>query len=125
MLQKLCWIGLAGGLGALSRYGLAGLVQRATGPAFPWGTLIVNAAGCFLFGLVWSITENRITVSGSTRLIVLTRFMGSFTTFSTFAFETSAMLRDSEWLLAGGNVIANNLIGIIFLFLGLIVGRMF
>jgi fluoride exporter len=125
MLQKLCWIGLAGGLGALSRYGLAGLVQRATGPAFPWGTLIVNAAGCFLFGLVWSITENRITVSGSTRVIVLTGFMGSFTTFSTFAFETSALLRDSEWLLAGGNIIANNLVGVIFLFLGLIVGRVF
>jgi CrcB protein len=115
----------AGALGTLARYGLGGMVQRATNSSFPWGTLAVNALGSFLFGFVWSLAEERLVISGETRFIILTGFMGAFTTFSTFSFETSTMLRDTEWLLAAGNVLGQVVLGLLLVFVGLFVGRLF
>lgn len=124
MWQRLLWIALAGAVGTLSRYALSGLVQRVCGEKFPWGTLVVNGLGCFLFGLVWALAEERMVISGQTRFIVLTGFMGAFTTFSTFAFETGAFLRDSEWLLAATNLVGQNVLGLIGVFLGFAASRL-
>jgi len=123
MVAKLLWLSGAGALGTLARYGLAGLVQRLHESGFPWGTLAVNTLGCFLFGIVWALAEERLVIGGETRLIALVGFMGAFTTFSTYAFETSAMLRDAEWLLAAANVLSQNLLGVLCFFLGAAVGR--
>lgn len=79
--------------------------------------------GWFLFGLVWTLAEEPLIISGQTRFIVLTGFMGAFTTFSTFSFETGELLRDSEWLLAFGNLIGQNVLGLAFMFFGLALGR--
>lgn len=114
---------MAGSLGTLARYWFSGLVQRAAGSGFPWGTLAVNVSGCFLFGLVWSLAEYRLTIGGEVRTVVLMGFMGAFTTFSSFAFETSQLLRDSQWFLAAANITLQNLIGFAGLFLGLGAGR--
>jgi fluoride exporter len=122
-MSKLAWLAGAGALGTLARYGVAGVVQRALGGAFPWGTLVVNAVGCLLFGLVWALAEERMVISGETRAILLVGFMGAFTTFSTFAFETSAMLRDAEWSFALANVLSQNVLGIVCFFAGLALGR--
>jgi CrcB protein len=116
---------MAGAAGTLSRYWLGGLVQRICGESFPWGTLVVNGLGCFLFGFVWSLAEERLVISGETRFLILTGFMGAFTTFSTFAFETGEQLRDSEWLLALGNVAAQLILGLALVFLGTALGRWF
>jgi len=115
-------LGLAGAAGALSRYFLASFIQRFGGEQFPWGTLTVNAIGCLLFGLVWTLAED-LVISGQTRFIILTGFMGSFTTFSTFAFETQQLLRESEWLAAGFNVVGQNIVGLAAVFLGITLGR--
>jgi fluoride exporter len=123
MIARLGWLAAAGALGTLARYGLAGAVQRLHDSGFPWGTLAVNTLGCFLFGAVWSLAEERLVISGETRLVVLIGFMGAFTTFSTYAFETGAMLRDAEWWLAAGNVLSQNLLGIAGFFLGGALGR--
>ncbi len=120
---KLTWLAVTGAVGTLARYGLGGLVQRLHQTSFPWGTLVVNGLGCFLFGLVWTLAEERLLISGETRTVILVGFMGAFTTFSTYAFETSAMLRDAEWLLAGGNLLAHNLLGLTLFFLGAALGR--
>ena len=122
--RKLLALAVAGTLGTLARYGLSGLVQRLHESAFPWGTLVVNALGCFLFGVVWALAEERLVISGETRLVLLVGFMGAFTTFSTYAFETSAMLRDAEWLLAAGNLLAHNVLGIACFFVGVALGRL-
>jgi CrcB protein len=122
-MTKLAWLAGAGALGTLARYGVGGVVQRAFGGAFPWGTLVVNALGCLLFGLVWALAEERLVISGETRLVLLVGFMGAFTTFSTFAFETSAMLRDAEWSFALANVLSQNVLGIVCFFAGLALGR--
>ena len=123
MLQKLLLIGLAGGVGTLARYGLAGLVQRWSGPAFPWGTVVVNAVGCFAFGIVWALASERLALSGEVRLIVLVGFMGAFTTFSTYVSETGEMLADSQWLLASGNILMQNAVGLALFFTGVAIVR--
>lgn len=124
-MKDLVWIALAGAVGSVARYGVSGVVQRFSGERFPWGTFAVNAIGCFLFGLVWMLAEDRLVISGRARLIILTGFMGAFTTFSTFAFETSRMLDDSQWFNAAANVAAHNVVGISFVLIGMAIGRLF
>ncbi len=124
MLKELVLLALAGAAGAVARYGLSGAVQNMCGERFQWGTLAVNAIGCFLFGVVWALAEDRMIISGQTRIIVLAGFMGSFTTFSTFAFETSKYINDSQWTLAVANLAAHNLIGLCCVVLGLATGRL-
>jgi fluoride exporter len=122
--QRLAWLAGAGALGALARYGLAGVVQSLHESGFPWGTLVVNALGCACFGLVWTLAEERLLMSGETRTIVLVGFMGAFTTFSSYAFETGQLLRDAEWAFAAANVLAQNLLGLAGFFVGVVVGRL-
>ncbi|HOF40932.1 MAG TPA: CrcB family protein [Candidatus Hydrogenedentes bacterium] len=121
---KLLFIGFAGAGGALARYALAGLVQKVSGGVFPWGTFVVNIAGCFAFGLIWAITEKRLAFAAESRVYLLTGFLGAFTTFSTFAFETGAMMRDGEYLLATANLGIHNILGICALFIGLALGTL-
>ncbi len=125
MWQRLLWLSIAGAFGTLARYGLGSFVQRLHESSFPWGTLFVNLLGCFLFGLVFSLAEERFLISGQTRFIILTGFMGAFTTFSTYAFETSQMFQRTEWLLIVINMGTQNFFGILSLFLGKTVARMF
>jgi fluoride exporter len=122
--QRLAWLAAAGALGALSRYALAGAVQRLHESGFPWGTFVVNALGCVLFGLVWTLAEERLLISGQTRLVVLVGFMGAFTTFSSYAFETSQLMRDAEWTLAAANVVGQNVLGVTGFFVGAALGRL-
>lgn len=122
-MTKLILIAAFGALGTLARYGLAGWVQRWGGAGFPWGTLAVNLAGCFLFALVWAWAEDRLWVDGQWRLAALTGFMGAFTTMSTFMFETGGLLRDGQFVLALVNVAAQNLGGLAALVLGYLLGR--
>ncbi len=117
-------LAVAGVVGTLARWGLQGWVQRLTGAAFPWGTLAVNALGCFLFGIVFVAAEERELISSQTRIILLVGFMGAFTTFSSYAFETAALLRDSQWLYALGNMALQNVLGLACVFAGFALGRL-
>lgn len=123
--MRILWLAVAGAIGTLLRYWFGGFVQRAYGGVFPWGTFAVNMAGCFLFGLVWTMAEERLVISGGARTVLLIGFMGAFTTFSTFMFETGELLRDSQTLVAILNIALQNVCGIIFLFLGIVAGRFF
>lgn len=122
--MKLILLAAAGAAGTLARYFLGGLVQRLYGGSFPWGTFAVNMTGTFLFGLVWSLAEDRLVISGQARAVILVGFMGAFTTFSSLMFETGELMRDSQWALAFGNLALQNIVGILFLFLGLMLGRL-
>ena len=121
--SKFLWLAVAGAVGTLSRYGLGGVANRMFGDGAGWGTLAVNCLGCFLFGLVWSLAESRILISGQARFVILVGFMGAFTTFSTFAFETGEQLRDAEWLIASGNLLAHVVLGIGLFLLGGTIAR--
>ncbi|MEN6406476.1 MAG: CrcB family protein [Thermoguttaceae bacterium] len=124
MFQKLLLLAAAGSLGTLARYGLGGLVQNHYGKVFPWGTVAVNLLGCLAFGLVWSALQERWSGSGEARAIILIGFMGAFTTFSTFMFETNQLLRDSQWMSALGYFALHNVGGLVALVIGLVVGRL-
>jgi fluoride exporter len=121
---KLAWLAGAGAVGTLARYWLSGFVQQLHESGLPFGTLAVNLLGCLLFGLVWTLAEDRLLVSGETRIVALVGFMGAFTTFSTYAFETTAMLRDAEWGVAAANVLAQNVLGVGAILVGNALGRL-
>jgi CrcB protein len=123
-MQKLMLIGLAGALGAVARYTLGGLVQRYTGATFPWGTFVVNIIGAFLFGLIWSLVEQRLVISVEARVIILSGFLGAFTTFSSFMFESSSLIGEAQWGLAALNIGGQIVLGLAAMFLGLAAGRL-
>jgi|SRR6516225_4004951 CrcB protein len=121
--NQIVLLAVAGAIGTLTRYWLGELVQRLCGSGFPWGTLVINVTGCLLFGLIWTMAEDRLVISPQARVVALTGFMGAFTTFSTFAFETAQMLADAEWLRALGNLALQNVVGIAAVVLGFALGR--
>lgn len=123
MVQKLLWFAGAGAMGTLARYLFGGLVQRLTPAGFPWGTLAVNSLGCLIFGVIWALAEERFLIGSETRMVLLIGFLGSFTTFSSFAFETSQFVRDAQWTYALLNLLAHNIAGLAFVFIGYVVGR--
>lgn len=90
-------------LGTPARFFISGLVARRLGETFPWGTLVVNASGCLIMGLVGWLAVARSLSSGSAFwLLLATGFLGSYTTVSSFALQTRALVRDGErWLALG------------------------
>lgn len=123
MIKLLC-IAIGGAAGALSRYGV-GQAARRLGVEFPWGTLCVNLTGSFLIGL---IAGAHMAVSGSPRMrlleaLVVTGFLGAFTTFSAFSLESVSMIRRDQFIPAGANVLANCTGGLLLAFAGLWASR--
>jgi CrcB protein len=94
------------------------------GSSFPWGTVSVNVLGCLLFGLVWTLTSERFPGTGELRIVVLTGFMGAFTTFSTYMAETGNLLADGEHLYGLGNILLQNGVGVVLFFVGMALGRL-
>jgi CrcB protein len=109
--KQIFFVALGGAIGALARWGLAAAIQRP-GLAFPLGTLVINVLGCLAIGVVMALVEERASISPETRLFLAVGILGSFTTFSTFGFETIALLRDREHLLAFLSVAGNLGIGL-------------
>jgi CrcB protein len=112
VMIKLTFVFIAGGIGCLARYGLGIAMQKMAIGNLPLGTFIINMIGCFLFGIVWSLAEERQVLSQDMRLLLLTGFMGSFTTFSTFAFENNQLLKNSAWAAASSNMVFQVLLGV-------------
>jgi CrcB protein len=124
MLTKLIYLSLGGAAGTLSRYWLSGVAQRLAGSAFPYGTFAVNILGCLLFGTVWGFFENRLLPGSEVRLLVLTGFMGAFTTFSTYMFETAELVKFGQMAMALVNVVGQSLAGLALVMLGIALGRL-
>ena len=123
-MERLLFLFAAGGLGTLARYGVSNWVQRSTTTDFPWGILTVNALGSLALGLLYSLAEEHNLLSGELRIAVLVGFLGAFTTFSTFAFDTNQLLRDDRYLWAAGNMVLNNALGLSLVFAGIWIGRL-
>jgi CrcB protein len=123
-MTKFILLACAGALGTLARYGLARFAQRIGGDVFPWGTFSVNMIGCLAFGLFISLSEERFNFSQDTRIIVIFGFMGAFTTFSSLAFDTTNLIQQNQLGLAAANVLAQNILGVLGLMLGLVAGKL-
>jgi CrcB protein len=102
-LQRTVLVALGGLVGCVARYWLSGTVQGLGDHTFPTGTLAVNVTGSLLIGLVMTLSLERGLLDEDLRILLTTGFCGGFTTMSTFSYETLALLRDGEQLLALGN----------------------
>jgi len=103
-MTRILLVGLAGALGTLSRYGIGVWAGRTLGAGFPYGTFIVNVAGCFLIALVSQLALSTTLVSPTLRLTLTTGFMGGLTTYSSFNYETTNLLRERGWAAGLTNV---------------------
>ena len=117
------WIGVAGFAGAVARYHVEGLVSRQTRGAFPWGTFAVNISGCFLLGLLVTLLTERFLADPTVRVALTIGFVGAYTTFSTFAYESLRLGEDGAVGLATLNVVASVAVGILAVWLGTVAGR--
>lgn len=116
------WIGVAGFLGAVARYLVAGLVSKVD-ETFPWGTFVVNLTGSFVLGLLVAAFAHRFVVHADLRVALTVGFLGAYTTFSTFALETFEFAETGSPGLALLNVGASVLAGVVSVWLGTVVGR--
>lgn len=118
-MLNLVYVGVGGFLGSIGRYLVAGAVyQLFPNSHFPLGTTVVNILGCFLIGLLTGLVEVRNFLSPEMRIFLLIGLLGGFTTFSTFGFETVALLRDGTFLPALANVLIQVIVGISAVWLG-------
>ena len=109
-MQTPLWISLGAILGANSRYLLSRFAARALSTSFPYGTLLINVSGSLLLGffLIW--TTERVFADPRWRMFVAVGFCGSFTTFSSYAFESFSYFEQGHWWLMTANVLGNNLL---------------
>ena len=111
----------AGGiLGTISRYLFGGLAQRWLGLGFPYGTFLINVSGCFVIGLAATLAGDRLHSSAPLRNFFFVGFLGAYTTFSTYMFESFGLLQQGKVALGLANLLGSVLLG--FLALGLGVG---
>ncbi len=122
-MRTLLLIGSAGALGAVARYSVALWAERSLGTHFAFGTLTVNVLGCLLLGTVLSLEQSTGWISPPMRLLFAVGFLGAFTTFSTFGFETFRYLQSGAHHLALMNVVANLVLGLGAVWLGWFVSR--
>ena len=109
---------LGGGAGALFRYLTTLLCARFFGAGFQFGTVLIKLVGCFLIGVAMAITERNNLLSPALRLFFITGFLGGFTTFSTYAWESVHALRTASFATAALHVFVSNVAGIGLVFAG-------
>jgi CrcB protein len=117
-------IAAGGAVGAVLRYALTGWVQELGGARFPWGTLVVNALGSLALGLIMAGLVEHSATGSVTRTFWTIGVLGAFTTFSTFSYETLALLSAGDWSAGVANVAANLALGLIAAFIGLRLGAL-
>jgi CrcB protein len=117
MMRNAIYIALGGSLGALSRYYLSKMITNYSGGTFPMGTLIVNLIGSLLIGFFYGLLEKTIAPLEFKAFITI-GFLGAFTTFSTYALESINLLREGEIKLGLSNIVANNIVCLIFVVFG-------
>ena len=109
MLEVLI-VSLGAIVGANARYLLSRYAAKLLGPVFPYGTLIINLSGSFIVGFVMVWTSERVFIDPRWRLLVVVGFCGSFTTFSSYAYESMAYFEQGQWLLMLANIFTNNVL---------------
>ena len=123
------WVGLGGALGSVARFWVNGLVSEKFGATFPWGTLAINVGGSFIIGVIGALAVPEGRLDTPSRVFA-TQFLmigvcGGYTTFSSFSLQTLNLLREREWLYAGGNVALSVGLCLVAVWLGWLLGSMF
>jgi fluoride exporter len=122
-MTKYLIVGVGGCLGSILRFWVAEYVGTRMGARFPYGTFIVNCTACFLIGLSVTILAEKANWSSNWKYLIPIGFIGGYSTFSTFEFETFRVIQEGEFLTAGLNVVLSVVVGFISVWLGVITGR--
>ena len=117
------FVGLGGFFGAVARYSVGLWIGQRWGRSFPFGTFFVNVTGSFIIGLLMPLLTERIIANPQWRLFLVVGFLGAYTTFSSFEYETGALLRDSEYLYAALNIVLSVTVGFVALKIGEVLAR--
>jgi len=124
-LLKYLLIGTGGFLGSVLRYWTSVNAYKVFGEKFPYGTFVVNALGCLLIGFIAEISENRFLVSPEIRIFLMIGFLGGYTTFSTFGYETFVLLQDKDYLTAFANIFLSVIVCLASVWIGTIIAKLF
>ena len=123
MLVQCFWIGAAGFAGALTRFGVGRLVGAWLPMQFPLATLLINVTGSFFLGWFYTFVQHRYPVPETVRLAVATGFVGAYTTFSTWMYDSADLMGKGAAIEAAVNVFGSLALGLIGVWLGIVVGR--
>lgn len=118
-------IGIGGFLGANARYLVAGWIAERYGASFPYGTLVINVSGSFVLGLFIVLVTDRFMIHPYWRLFFAIGFLGGYTTFSTFSFESFELLLKGSFLPAAANMAGSVLLGQMAVLVGMMLARLF
>ena len=119
MIKNFLIVGLGGAVGSMLRYGVQKILRVQSATAFPTGTLLVNIAGCFLIGILWSMVSRSLTWNEEMKLLLMTGFCGGFTTFSAFTLEGIGLLKESKTFLFVIYLTASVVGGLLATFIGI------
>jgi CrcB protein len=117
------WIALGAVAGAIARYALSGYIARVFSSAFPYGTLIINVSGSLVLGFFLVLAGERMLLDPRWRMLVAIGFCGSYTTFSSYAFESFAQMESGQWMMMAINITANNALCLGAIILGAALAR--
>jgi fluoride exporter len=106
------WIALGAVVGASARYFLSLLIARDFSSSFPYGTLLINVTGSLIAGFFLVFSTERVLLDPRWRLLVVIGFCGSYTTFSSYAYESFALMEHGQWLLTGINIVGSNVLSL-------------
>lgn len=120
-MMKVLLLILGGAIGTGLRFGISSWVQKTMLFSFPFGILSVNVLGSFLIGFCWSLAE-AFHFSIPTRAFIFTGLFGGFTTFSSFALDSAVLMKTGEYKLAFLNILVSNVLGLVAVFLGILLG---
>ena len=115
---------LGSGIGGLLRYVISDFVYKYSSSLFPYGTLTVNIVGSFLLGLILFYLDSLKLISAEMRLFLTIGLCGGLTTFSTFSYETVKLIQDSQYLLAGSNILLNVFVTILAVLLAAFISKL-
>jgi CrcB protein len=123
MIKNLLIVGLGGGAGSMLRYAVQKIFQVQSVAPFPTGTLLVNIAGCFLIGILWSMVSRSLTWNEEMKLLLMTGFCGGFTTFSAFTLEGIGLLKENKTALFFIYLTASVVGGMLATFIGIRIAK--